>query len=331
MDTQDITDLLPLIWNLKLRHLISLAVSVAAIFVNVLTIIVLGRFCGKLSPHLKLVLNQCVLDCLFVIFHTSHDVMEYVYYHEISAGLLPATYNRMNCLKMVISVVRFVFINGICCNLIAISVELFIGVYKPLHYRAIITARRIHVGIGLVYVSSLVLASIVVAVAKVLSQKKGTLKCNAIRDVLYDDGKDSYMWYLNGTLGILPCMCFIILVTVYGYVLYAARKSSHFNDHDNIRRSAVTSFVVTVTFLFGISVPIILYIMFQLESYRTSHVFASFHLYVRVLLPLNSLIDPLIYAVRLTSVRNGYRKMCGCLGNVRNQPQDRGHINPAMT
>ena len=119
--------------------------AVLAMILNVLTIVVLNRFCGKLSNHLILVLTQCTADLTFAIVNILPPTSYFF-------PLFTDAENYMH-FQTVCGVMQVFSQEVMICNQIIITLEHFIAIHKPLQYHQILTRRTIISLIGCYYIT----------------------------------------------------------------------------------------------------------------------------------------------------------------------------------
>ena len=282
------------------------AVSVCSLglILNILNIIAIVNSPCKLTPHSKLVTSLAVSDLCFALQTIcSMLISELRKYYDV--GLCYDT------------VLQRLFIPGVILaslfNLLALGIDHFIAIVKPLHYSRIVTNSRTSASIALIWIVSF----ITVVIEPIYEIN------NYFEIIKYYDGHQDlfciFMFhnYMSRIPDFLVIPEFIVLVLLYtriyvAYKQYVMRRTTFRPDDQHNNKAIVTTLLIIATFMVGwvpYSLTIIVYTcgISGMTWDIAQHISLCFAY-------LNPLCDALIYALRLEIVKQGYktifRKVC---------------------
>ena len=276
-----------------------LTVSILAIICNIVVLIgMIGSRLWTRNQHL-LIINLCVCDLLCTTWWTVATIVLYSpagLYNQDSLDVehcMVSTMDRVYCTIQMSTVL----------TIIIMAIDHYVAIVLPLRYKVILSRRRIVACIITVWVISVVICFITIA----FTLARLALLKNE-EDIAWNPCvPHGYTKFIMFFLLTLVSVAIFIMVYVYIRVLIEIRKSAAFmrnmigqsQSHDNKKNhhAVVTTLLVLLTFIIG-WVP-----------YMTSYfIYLNFSI-VQTMLILNALYDPLIYAIRLTQVRQSIKQV----------------------
>ena len=284
----------------RIAEILLWIITGVAVLLNTLTIIVLCRFSGKLSVHLKFVLNQCVLDLQMAVWNLM-GMSSFVSYNLIYMRLFDMFFEL---------ICGLIFI-----NLILMTVDHYIAISQPLQYQTLMTHSICKVLIAVMYGLSVVYHVVMLVVLGIHAWKHPITSSFQnwliILRITYRKIASYQFQVLTGLLAI--CCC--VLIVVYSYITYVVCKTRRgvtiSSDAKATRKAATVSFFIITSF-------IVCFCPYFSANYLWLRVIGP---YTWPLLGLNAVLDPIIYAVRLDRVRKGYATMLGKLVSCCKRPQ----------
>lgn len=209
--------------------------------------------------------------------------------------------NRLNI------AVNFFYIHALACatfSLSAVSVDRYIAVKHALRYNALVTSRRCFHVLGIIWASSLLLASLqFIPIAQHVAE---------------------YYWLVS--LLIVFALPFLLIIFCYLHIftesrrqirLIATERSVHRRASQIQHKRAAVTFAVIIGVLFLCVLPILLFSVTYalLESQDDEHLedkFEKWFKWALLLTHINSVVNPWIYCVRKKEFRDSFRKTLVC-------------------
>ena len=198
----------------------------------------------------------------------------------------------------------------ILLHLILLVMEHYVAIIRPLHYSTWIRGRYIVCRLATVWIIPVIL----VVISTYLPEKQLVLK---ISDwTIYTRMETKDIFRLPFILG-----CFIGIVVVNIYMYKAVRRQQRLHDFQN-HQATHNNKVLVITILnvgsfFVCWFPVVIAeIIFQIKGptgYDTYYNNKDIKHLAECVVLLNSVCDPLIYAIRLAEVRKMWQKLFCCL------------------
>ena len=202
----------------------------------------------------------------------------------------------------------------IIINLIVMTVNHYIAISRPLRYNTLVTTRKCNMVIAVMYGSVVLYHAVYFSILAIVWKYDGDTS-----DSFYEwctlTVLEYFIYHLH-VLAALTVVCCCVLGAVYTYithVVYKTRRSVTISSDTKAKRKAATvSFFVVASF-------IVCFCPTFLANYIEFH--PVFESYTWPLFALNTVFDPMIYAIRLDRVRKGYATMLGKLASCCRRPQ----------
>ena len=288
---------------------ISVTLSILGIIGTSTVLLALGKLRGKFSPHLLLVVNLTISDlmvCLLVIANRlDHDMLNNVAYNIVRSN---------GCYRNIVYGKGF----RICTflHLLAMAMDHYIAIVRPMSYRRFVTRRKTIVLIMLIWVISGVLH---------FTQFYATLSyldpevafCITYAKIRKSLPLIQYIYICMIAVGT------ILMMYVYIRVFHEARKCLQYTPQLRESRAkhikqdwyaAITSLLILGTFLLCYLPYTFSQTLKHIPALKHHlHHLHAVHPYMASLRVLNSVCDPVIYALRLSKVREGLRSVRRCV------------------
>ena len=268
------------------------------ILLCILNVIVLNKFCGQLTNHLRFVLHQHVLDALFSLFY----MLQGFCYKLISES--DCEWFICGLLLKVAIMTWFI----VMCNMTLMTLDHFIAIFKPLNYPMIITPRRVTIALCCMYIGPVV-GQIGCSIFYV-----STTKMDNSSLCEYLDNDINYLYYVNNYMYVV-WLCLLMMMFVYSYILFMVYRRNNTYTLEHTQRTAnakaaVVTFLIIVSFLITTVLrwAFCLYVEYSESEFNEGINGILLNIFF-LLAPLNPICDALLYALRLPKVKSGYRKM----------------------
>ena len=306
------------------HQLIALILGFVAISSNLLSILAL-RQC-RWSCYFKLLMSLSCSDVLIgcsLVLHKLSKVFNPAY--RVGVGP-PAARLRSRCVFMVIKALNNTALNSSLLNLMAMALDHYLAILRPLHYHALLTNNRTHVLIMLLWLTALILGFSdffsAIGMAKQFVAGSELNYCEVVWGTSYQEE--------FCTFG-LTVICLCVLCCIYLRIYLVVRRQQQ-RDLQHNKKALCTTFLVLGSFILC-WLPICL---FQLSMFiqvrlhpdslrQMSDSLYHADQYLTSLLFFNAIADPLIYVCRLQEVRHGYTHVfsCCCKSFYKNQARRR--------
>lgn len=313
--------------------ILTLFLCFIAIIANVFSICATCHMPSGLKTHSKLIISLALSDLLIVFTVLTHILNKvfitpllppfFTPHERLTSACMSSFVNALNASANLISLL----------NLFAMAVDHYIAIMRPLHYPRLMNKYRGNVMIVTLWCFAFIggfssFFSGISTFTHEISQK-----FNYCEFILYNEFQVEYLVFATAFISLIAIM--------YIYLrIYCKIRNSKFRDtymqkdslHNN--KAMVTTLLIIGTFIlcwlptcvFQIALIIQIHVdEAAVKQVVTSLFRASKYLYVLVL--LNSICDPIIYAVRLKFVKIGYyRFLSRCSTHYHSKLQSEGLI-----
>ena len=266
-------------------NMLVLGTVLAGIVLNTLLLIALHRINTTRKSYFalikSLILSDLLLPLSFIIIVVTGDFALYEY-----------------------------LLYAILVHLMLLVMEHYVAIIRPLHYVRWTRRRYIICRLVMGWIVPIVL----VVISRCLPDKPITLRTKYFVETELIKTKDIFR--IPFILG-----CFIGIVVVNIYMYKAVREQQRFhsfpNQHSEHNNKVLVVTILNVGTFFLCWFPVVVAeIWFHADgsvSYKTFYDFKDLKLFIQFVPLLNSICDPLIYAIRLRVVRKMWQKLFCCL------------------
>lgn len=304
--TQRVKDIL-----LEPLNIVMIIISITGLFANALSIAATLHIPHSQTAHSKLIISLAVSD-ICIIFTVFCYVLQ-----EVLSPLHDSTL----CVEVANQAIMDFSLLAIILNLLAMGIDHYIAIIKPMHYHQIMSRFRGNVMILGIWIISLTGGLLDIIVGAAMESKKYEDFCSNVQD-------DEFPAMLL-MLGLIP-LELLVLGYIYLRIFFEVRlllkrgATLHQDDMHN-KKAIVTMLLIIGTFMVCL-VPnsifqITVYVMVHTDKQRllnSLETILSIHNILWILMLSNSLCDPIIYALRLNDVQHGYRRLLKkfCKGHI---------------
>lgn len=294
------------------HNAISVALGLVATLSNILLLLALTQVQSTLSSYFKLLMSLSISDVLMGIILVLHKTSKIlVLPHRVGLGPWDDRL-RSRCINMVIRALFATSLNSTLLNLMAMALDHYIAILRPLHYNIYVNNRRRNILIALVWVIAALLGFSNFFSGIKLKDKLPMLNyCEVISLSYYQEE------FCTFVLALL-CCCTItyIYITIYMEVRKQQRRELQPRDFKKNKKAFVTTLLILGSFILC-WLPLCLFqvsMIIQVQVDRTkvdkiAEVYYKADKYLLNLLSLNAICDVLIYAFRLKEIRQGYNSL----------------------
>ncbi|XP_045182610.1 melanocortin receptor 4-like [Mercenaria mercenaria] len=267
------------------------------ILANSLSIFAILYLHNKLSTHLKLIINLCVSDALIVV---PTLVSKIIYMTETS------TFCSAVAERLIIDLALLATL----LNLLMIAVDHYFAILRPLLYRRKMTNFRGNFFIIGIWVTSLFGIALEILAGVVVKNKNDSL-CGAIAFDEYDS-EICIVGFIFVVLLVVIVIYTRIYIRVVKLISTHERRRYHHYDSGSFKALVTTSLFVGTFVLFWTPIGIFnVYSYMQTESYILKNLQKNTLIgdILFLILQLNTIADPIIYALRLPPVQRGCKAL----------------------
>lgn len=296
------------------ENIITLILCFLALAVNMLSIAATAHIPHGLTHHSKLIISLAVSDILVTL-----SVFMHILIKVLVAPVIPPTMDKMA--ERLTSACMFQFVNSInitahlisLLNLYAMALDHYISVMQPLHYYHIMNNFRGNLMITILWVIALIggFSNFFAGFGK--TQKDSFV--NFCEYTLYTEYQAEYIVIIMALICLVSIL--VIYIRIYREVKQInAKCATLLKDGLHNKKAFRTTLLIIGTFVvcwlpsMTFQIAMIIQVHVNTESVRklfTTLIRANKYLYA--LLLVNSLCDPIIYAVRLKEVQHGYFRL----------------------
>lgn len=300
----------------NIGRLLNMILAVMGILANMASLTAMCHISGPLSANQRLIISLLLSD-LFV----SSTILTTV----INNALFPfflgpgKDYGQKLCLYTVLKALVMTSHTISLFNLVLLSLDHFLAINKPLRYMQLMTGKRVSCGIGIVWI----LAAFC-GFSDFLLPGQFYLYCEDMELVNFCEVGYCTKYETEYLLFPLVHVCFIIMAVFYSQVFHTIYQYQTMTGrHQRHMRRNIKGLVTTLLILGSFLVcwlPHCIFEAYILVKSQIDHmgVMAQYKLVMRVdyylysLWLANSVCDPIIYAVRMREIKNGYYRMVKC-------------------
>ena len=298
-------------------NIVLIALSLVGLVANSLSIIATLHIPHGQTTHSKLIINLAVSD-ICIILSVFLNVIE-----KVTSPLHLST----NCVEVANQAFLDFALLAILMNLLAMGIDHYIAIIKPMHYHQIISNFRGNMIIVFIWIISVFggfLDIIVGGFKETHSDKTDEDFCSKV----YRDDFQAMLIIFGLVLLELLVLGYIYLCIFCEVRQLLKRGATLHQDDMHNKKAIITTLLIIGTFM----VCLVPNSLFQLITYvlihtdrealiRSLHTILFIHNALWVLMLSNSICDPIIYALRLQDVQRGYKIMVAKLCIFKNRKE----------
>ncbi len=294
------------------NNIISLCLGLGGLVANLFSIFAISRLgYSKLSSHIQLLISLAASDltvCLSFLLHMVNTIVQPSRYYTADDPQ-----SNARCFFMVMKALNTTGLNITLLNLMAMAIDLYLAIVKPLHYTLLLSKKR-----TILMILSLWVVGILCGFSDFLAAFLKYYKYMAIFSycdfVWVSKYQDEYTTFALATVALFVMV--MLYMRIYREVrLHRIRISQHVEYNKN-KKALLTTLLILGTFV-GCWLPVclyqivlLIYLRVDLEGLaRMQETLIYVDRYIFNLLLVNTIADPLIYAVRVREVQIGYRRL----------------------
>ncbi|XP_045189542.2 adrenocorticotropic hormone receptor-like [Mercenaria mercenaria] len=280
-------------------ELVSFTLSILGIIANVTAIFATVKVPNYKTTHSKLIVSLCVSDGLVLI--------------AIPLKYILDTFSDLfgDC-KNLYKPILYIALIATQINLLAMALDHYIAIMRPLHHRRLMSNFRGNFIVMIIWVFSITAGLLEFIIGLLMKAESGDTK--SVCTIILIDQYDLEIFII----GFIFVVLFIIVII---YTRIYMQLKSHVLV--GIPRKQTSKALVTTVLLIGTFTlcwaPMGIFQIYMNFLYKTDVFYLIDHLealllvnrILLIILQLNSLIDPLIYAIRLPQVRTGCHAFFG--------------------
>ncbi|KAB0366734.1 hypothetical protein FD754_010890 [Muntiacus muntjak] len=258
---------------------------------NILVIVAIAKNKNLHSPMYFFICSLAVADMLVSVSNGSETIV-ITLLNSTEADAQSATVNIDNVIDSVICSSLLASI----CSLLSIAVDRYFTIFYALQYHSIMTARRVAAAIGATWAACTV---------------------SGVLFIVYSDSSAVIICLIAVFFTMLALMA-----SLYVHMFLMARlhikRIAVLPGAGAVRQGANMKGAVTLTLLIGVFVvcwaPFFLHLIFYISCPQNPYCLcfmSHFNLYL-ILIMCNSVIDPLIYALRSQELRKTFKEIICC-------------------
>lgn len=296
------------------EYIVMLVLCCLALTMNITSIIAIFHVPQRLTTHLKLIISLGIADIMIIISLLLHIVNK-LFNSMMEFGItVPSERLHSACVSAAInSISIFSFLVSLL-NLLAMAIDHYIGIIKPLCYYRLMSRNKAYIIIILLWMIAAIGGFSNFLLGFVGYKSKQTL-FNYCEYIMYDNFNAEYLVF-GVTL-----LCLFVIIYIYLRIYYEVKKiqtrTPSFPDETLQNKKAMfTTLLIIGTFsvcwLPNCIFQIYMIAKVHFNSDRVHELFSTYLLiskYLYILMLTNCFFDPIIYAVRLNIVQKGYKNV----------------------
>ena len=306
-------------------YIIALVLSMAAIFANVTSLAAIYQIRKVMNSHFRILVSLIASDLLVDISAVAHIVNSII--HPLLAPGSGEWNERLasRCTYMAIKALNTTGLNITLLNLMAMAIDHYIAILRPFKLHSLLNRRRTILMIVIMWVIAFLsgFSDFFSPLQTMSTDNSNTSYLNFCELVWVSAYQEEYTTFAIVIIGFISMLYMYLLI-------YCEVKGKTLDDtydcksHRN-KRALVTTLLILGTFIFcwlpicifSVVLIIITKVSVSPEILQFAYpILEQVDKYLYDLMLLNTLLDPIIYAIRMNEVRRGYRLLLShCIPN----------------
>ena len=319
-------------------YIVTLILCFIAIMANVISIVAILHIRTPLTMHLRLIINLAASD-IGTIISLLMNIMNQIFNRPFALEITSPSKRLTNgCIYATVSAINNMTLLISLFNLLAMAVDHYIAIMLPLSYYRIMSVKHGHILIVFLWVLAAI-GGFSNFMFGMFGYKEKQEMFNYCEYIMYDSYHAEYLVFSV----IFLCLCGITFVylRIYCVVLTLQTQCSVPDDVFHNKKAVATTVLIIGTFcvcwlpncIFQITMISQLYVN-NSTVFNSVDNFLVISKYLYILQVTSCLLDPIIYAVRLSVVKCGYRiflnklKTFHCRKTIKTHPKSRSSSIP---
>ena len=305
--------------NYIVFDVIAIVISVVGVFMNVIAMVVIYVAVRDKRPVHRLLINLSVTDMLLVMCHSGSIVVAIVKYSEEGiergrgeGGICTMCICTADIIFDAWKYMQFITLYGI---LLCLAIDLYYAICLPLHHARCITGRRTNFAIALVWFISIVTGFLLALIGFVDGGSGVGGFCGEYSPSNAWKAVKTTTLTMCGTAGVVTVYLYIRVWVEVRNICNAVHphpKSSEAfvaANPNRAKKTTITILLVAVTMVIFMAPAYSLALVFPDQSLRPPGLSNALKGWPM----LNSVADPIIYSLRMSEIRAGYKQLCTML------------------
>lgn len=294
--------------------IITLILCSLAFCINTVSICATYNIPNGLTTHSKLIISLASSDILVTISVFAHLMIKM--FNPLQNPLLTSSAERLP------SSCQFAFVSSLnimahlisLLNLLLMAIDHYVAIMRPLHYIYIMNKRNGCITIIVVWLLAIIGGFLNFFTGIASFSNRSSKYLNYCEYIMYNDFYGDYL--------VIACtfLCLISIIFIYLRIYCEVKRITNRiqilrYDEEHNSKTLITTLLIIGTFaicwipIISFNLVIIIQIHLDIESVKKTFKFLLLaNKYLYALLLVNSICDPVIYAVRLREVQLGYFK-----------------------
>ena len=295
------------------EYIVMLTLCLLALITNILSIIAIVNIPKKLTTHLKLIVSLGLAD-IFIVISVLLHIMNRIFNTPLSYLGVNSPSDRLACAciaAIINSINIFAFLVSLL-NLQVMAVDHYIGILHPWCYRRnFLSKTNVYIILSVIWIIS-AFGGFSNFLFGYPGYKNKEVYINYCAYIMYDNFHAEYLVF-----GV-TVMAVVVIGFIYIRICYEVKRiqkrAPSFPDAVIQNKKAMYTSLFMLTFcvcwLPNCIYQIIMILKIHNDNSDFNHLFGTYLLiskYLYILILVNCLFDPIIYAIRLKIVRKGYK------------------------
>ena len=307
------------------QKLIALILGFFAVSLNILSLLAMSQIKNRITSHHRLIISLAISDMLIGVTVVLHFIVIAFNINYFPGYGPPEARLQSRCLFMATKALNSTGLNISLLNLMGMAIDHYMAIIRPLHYPSQMNRRKASIMITFLWVTAIILGfSDFLTGVKIYGSKEPRYNyCEATFISLY---QDEYVVFAITFIasGVMTYIYTRIYIKIKRHRIPGERhvskeslkRSSLRKDINKSKRALITTLLILGSFMIcwlpNCLYQIALVIQVQVDKKKLlqwQKTLKTIDEYFVDLLVVNSITDPIIYAVRMYDVQLGYKRL----------------------